>query len=69
MLLIFVRFGVPTSEVILVTTIGVSSGIIVVLEQIDRATDSFVLQPFFGANHQFFKLAFSRFVVHRAVIN
>ena len=69
MLLIFVRFSVPTSEVILVAAIGVSRGIIVVLEQINRATDSFVLQPLFGANHQLFKLAFSRFVVHRAVIN
>ena len=69
MLLIFVRFNVPMSEVILVAAIGVSRGIIVVLEHINRATDSFVLQPLFGANHQLFKLAFSRFVVHRAVIN
>ena len=69
MLLIFVRFSVPTSEVILVAAIGVSRGIIVVLEHINRATDSFVLQPLFGANHQLFKLAFSSFIVHRAVIN
>lgn len=57
------EFSVPGHEIVLVASVGVSRRVGVVLEEIDVARDSLLVQAAFGVDEQAFENALARLVV------